>query len=1574
MYLRHLVFILAALTTPAYAEVAVLTEHNNLSHTGANLQETILTTTNVNTNTFGLLCTHPVDDQIYAQPLIVTNVTIPGKGSRNLVIVATVNDSVYAFDADDPTVTAPYWQVNFTNANAVVVKNTDLSALGACGGGYSDFSGNIGIVGTPAIDPVAGTIFLVARTKENGGTFVQRLHALDITTGAERPNSPVVIAATCTGTGDGSVGGVVSFDPARNNQRPALILLNGVVYIAWSSHCDLGPYHGWIIGYNTTNLSQAVVYNDTPNGSDGGIWMSAEGISADTNGFLYLVTGNGTVGSTGNPNDPINRGQSFLKLSLSGTNLNVVSWFTPYNYQALDDGDIDLGSAGLILIPGTTLAFSGGKQGIGYLVDRNNMGGLSSSTTADTNVLQTWSLTSDQFHGGMVWWDGPANSYGYIWPASVYLQQYKFDRTTNQFVLPAFAQSPSPAPSGEPGGILALSANGTNAGSGIVWATHPFSGNAIHSPQPGILHAYSAQNVTNELWNSEMISSRDAVGLFAKFVPPTVANGKVYLATFSGQLDVYGTVAGWVAQPVIMPNGGNFTGSTNVTLTSTTPGATIYYTTDGSTPMTNSPVYTGFITLTNDTVIKAIGVKTGFESSGVAVATFLSNSAIGTGTGLKGSYYANQFNGMVVFSDNFSEAPGTSIVGKLPDVGSGAWTGTSNGVVVSPENSLDTTGNARLLFGGFTAALGAGQQLTLTYDTLPLSGNNFFVGWAGISMYTGYTGGTSGTEQIFTGAPNGQTSWGVDGGALEGAQGSGDTNPVTSATFTYIYNTGAWTLTTLSGANMSGTGMTDLALSALRVANGGGADINVDNLVANISTGPEPATFIDPATLVRTDTNVNFIWGAGSPDPSIKTNHFNVRWTGAAQPIFSDTYTFFTTTDDGVRLWINNQLVIDSWTDQSATRSNSITLVGQQRYNIRMDYYHNTGNAVASLSWSTPDMSKVIIPQSQLYTASNPPPAITLTSPAAGSSYTASASVTMTASAAALYNPLSKVDFYAGAYLLGMITNVSGGISNTFAMTATNLGAGNYSLTAVATDLSGLASTSAPINIVVNASTGTPYGMTSRAAAQAFFNMPMSYSGSIPAQLSLTGIFSNTPAMTPVAALIPYNVNTPLWSDNAQKTRYFCVPNNGAPYSPNEQITFTTNGQWSFPAGSVFVKTFQLATNAINPSQLRRLETRLLVRDTNGAAYGVTYKWRADNSDADLLTGSSNENISIITPTGAVTQIWYYPSPSDCLQCHTPAANYMLGPNTRQLNGSFTYPATGQTDNQLRTLNQLGLFNPAFNETNIAGYSQLSAVTNLSASLQQRARSYLDANCSQCHRPGGSGNTFDARYDTPLTNQNIINAMVSNGNLGADNARIVVPQDIWRSVMYGRMNTTDPSIRMPTLARNLIDTNAVQVMADWIHSLPGTPALAPPTITPGGGTFDNSVSVLLQQTNPLAAIYYTLDGSLPTNTSTLFTDPILLTSNLTVRAVASASDYNNSVAANATFIINPAQFTSVALTNGIVHLFFIGTTGQTYVLLGSTNLLSWTPLATNMAPSGIFEMVDPQASQFSARFYRTMHQ
>lgn len=519
----------------ARGAVSVLTQHNNLSRTGANLSETALNTRNVNTNSFGLIFKRAVDDQIYAQPLIAAQVNLGSKGTNNLVIVATVNDSVYAFDADNASASAPYWQVSLLGPNSVPPTTSDLGA-------ESTFTGNVGIVGTPVIDPSSGTLYVVARTKENGATFVQRLHALDIATGAERPNSPVVIAASYPGNNPvDSVGGIVTFNPLRQNQRAALALVNGVVYICWTSQFDIEPYHGWVMGYDAATLAQVVVYNDTPNGREGGIWMSGCGPSADSSGNLYLTIANGPLDNATPPTTPGSTVESFVKLTRSGSSLNIASFFAPHDWQNLDINDNDVGSAGLVLIPGTSLAFSAGKPGVAYLVNRDNMGGLSSGN-ADTNVVQAFQVTSGgEVHGTPVWWAGPGASYAYIWPSLDYLQQYEFNAASGTFLLPAYATSPAPATSdGQPGGMLSLSANGPIAGSAILWASLQISGDASLATCPGILHAYNAQNVGIELWNSEQLHARDTVGNFAKYVPPTIANGKVYLATFSNRLNVYG--------------------------------------------------------------------------------------------------------------------------------------------------------------------------------------------------------------------------------------------------------------------------------------------------------------------------------------------------------------------------------------------------------------------------------------------------------------------------------------------------------------------------------------------------------------------------------------------------------------------------------------------------------------------------------------------------------------------------------------------------------------------------------------------------------------------------------------------------------------------------------------------------------------------------------------------------------------------------------------------------------------------------------------------------------------------------
>ena len=300
------------------------------------------------------------------------------------------------------------------------------------------------------------------------------------------------------------------------------------------------------------------------------------------------------------------------------------------------------------------------------------------------------------------------------------------------------------------------------------------------------------------------------------------------------------------------------------------------------------------------------------------------------------------------------------------------------------------------------------------------------------------------------------------------------------------------------------------------------------------------------------------------------------------------------------------------------------------------------------------------------------------------------------------------------------------------------------------------------------------YGMDVRPEAKAFLQMPAQANGAFPQLLSQTGAFQNTARLQPANALIPYDLIVPFWSDGAAKSRWVAVPD-------GQKIKFAPAGEWVFPRGTVFVKTFMLATNELIPNALRRLETRLLVCDEAGGVYGVTYKWRADNRDADLLETNLTEAIAVQTATGVRTQSWYYPSRQDCLTCHTANAGLVLGVKTRQLNHAFAYPS-GVTDNELRTWNHLGLFDTNLDEAELENFPALANTDDLTRSLADRARSYLDANCANCHRPRGTVATFDARYDTPLAQQLLVGGHVLIDER-IDNPRIIAPNDRWRSIL-----------------------------------------------------------------------------------------------------------------------------------------------------------------------------------------------
>jgi hypothetical protein len=510
---------------------SIIMQHGDLKRTGWNATEKILNTRYVSPNSFGKKMSLPVDDQIYAQPLVLSNVKMDS--IRNVVFTATVNNTVYAFDAETGK---PLWSKNYTKTGMRPPKNTDLT--GACGGNYLDFSGNMGIVGTPAMDTAAKTMYFVARSTDGAGNYYQYLHAIDfVNGGAERPGSPIQIAATYAGNGDGNVSGIISFNSQKQNQRGGLLLLNGIVYITYAAHCDWGPYHGWIVGYDASTLQQKIVYNTTPEGANGGVWMSGSAPSVDESGNIYVSVGNGSVGTTANRSDVINRGESALKLTPSGSTLAVQTFFTPKNFQALENADLDFGVTQILLVPNTTLAITGCKDGNIYVLNRDNMGGFNATTD---NVVQTISLGSNKtLRSSLAFYKGSTNAFFYTWSENAALKAFPYNSTSGKFDEAGAIIGNAQGPNGQNGTLLSVSSDGSKDGTAILWASHSAVGDAIHSVTPGILRAFDANDVTKELWNSN-INPADNIGKYAKFVNPTIANGKVYMATFSNALVVYG--------------------------------------------------------------------------------------------------------------------------------------------------------------------------------------------------------------------------------------------------------------------------------------------------------------------------------------------------------------------------------------------------------------------------------------------------------------------------------------------------------------------------------------------------------------------------------------------------------------------------------------------------------------------------------------------------------------------------------------------------------------------------------------------------------------------------------------------------------------------------------------------------------------------------------------------------------------------------------------------------------------------------------------------------------------------------
>lgn len=515
---------------------SMLTQHNDNNRSGSNLNEALLNTSNVNKNQFGKLFTLRVDGQIYAQPLNLCNVNIPNQGIHNVIYVATMHNTVYAFDADDRNSTVPLWEV--TLGPSIPLPDTNIGPQE----GYEDIALEVGIVSTPYISIENKTIYVVSTNKDpnssDSGSYSHWLHALDISTGAEKLGGPVKISARFPGNGDGNVNGIINFTSHMQLQRPALLFSNGMIYIAFGSYGDATPSHGWVMAYDANTLYQKAVYVSTPDHvineeqmpGLGSIWQGGQGLAADSTGNIYFITGNGDFNGFSNP-FPRDLGDSFVKLT---PDLKLIDWFSPFNNSELDLNDFDLGSGGVLLIPGTGLMVGGGKESKLYLVDRNNMGHFNPNN--NNQIIQPpFSVITEsdpqEYHeltGGPVYWNSPDGSLVYVSPLNAHVKAYRFDTGVFQPTTPV---SESNGTIGG-GGWMSISANGNISGTGVLWVS-----------ELNIIHAFDASNLQNELWNSDMNPDRDDVGEAAKFAPPTIANGKVYVATFSGELVIYGRLS-----------------------------------------------------------------------------------------------------------------------------------------------------------------------------------------------------------------------------------------------------------------------------------------------------------------------------------------------------------------------------------------------------------------------------------------------------------------------------------------------------------------------------------------------------------------------------------------------------------------------------------------------------------------------------------------------------------------------------------------------------------------------------------------------------------------------------------------------------------------------------------------------------------------------------------------------------------------------------------------------------------------------------------------------------------------------
>jgi hypothetical protein len=1000
----------------AHAQVNVLTAHNDTARTGQNLNETVLTPSNVNSTQFGKLFSHSVNGNIFAQPLYVsqvpmTSVTGASQGVHDIVIVATtgnflygspesyLGDTVYAFDAD-------------TNGGQNANPLWSMSLLTAPVPNAGQYPYQFGVVGTPVIDPSTNTMYVVDGAMMNS-VYVHRLHALNISNGAERPGSPVVIKGSVPGTGSGSVNGTLAFNDVYHVQRSALLLQNHVLYIAFASINDEGPWHGWLFSYNPATLQQIDVFCTTPNATGGGIWMGGSGLAGEVNnpakpyGRMFFATGNGSFGIgaptiTGQPySNPNNAyGMSVLDLDLTGGMFTVEDQFAPFNQAVLSSGDADLGSGGPVLLPSQTLA-SGktlnslieiGKTGTIYMLDRDNnndgsnnaateyspagLGGFNAGADHIEQEVQTPVLTGAvNGWGAGVWgteayWNGNIYSGGTDPTLKSSVSAYSFANG----VLSTTPTSHSPDTYSYPGPTPSISANGNT--NGILWT--------LNHNGVAILEAYDATNLANLLYTSNQNPTRDAAGAGEEYIVPTVANGKVYVGAF-GSMNVYGLLGGesTTPAPVITPGSSTFATSVTVSITDANAGATIFYTTNGTTPTTSSAIYHGPLVVSTNETITAIASAAGFVQSAASSATYTSSTlpanpvfslAAGTYTGTQTLAITESKAGTTIYYTVDGGAPTTSSLvytGPLTISASqivqaiAVAPGPSTSSVTSASYIIQPTGTFNFS-GGFALAQGPIKfngstdlddfRLQLTSGGSNQAGSAFYATPVNIQQFT-----TNFTFQLsnpaadgitFTIQNNGATALGASGGNL----GYGGIPHSVAIKFdlysnagegpdsTGIYVNGA--MPSLPAVNLSSTGINlhsgDYFNTTLTY-DGANLTLTLSDSIT-LATWSHVWTINIPATIGSNTAYVGFTGGTGSLSSSQKLT----SWTyvpGPPLPSYAAGFTPGSMTLNGGAAYSGTQLVLTDGNTNEARTAFFTSQVNIQQFVTNFQFQLTNANA-----------------------------------------------------------------------------------------------------------------------------------------------------------------------------------------------------------------------------------------------------------------------------------------------------------------------------------------------------------------------------------------------------------------------------------------------------------------------------------------------------------------------------------------------------------------------------------------------------------------------------------------------------